>query len=178
MRSPSTRASTIGARRLTASARSISSTLNVDSWPDAGSARVGDEHVDVRALARQALHRVGVGEVDRQRARRRLGGQRLEDLGAPPGEHELGAGRAQAARDGVAEPTGRAGEQNAAALPGSRREDCHSGGEPVQEGIAAHRADLTGGEEPGRRARPRAPRRRVRVVVGHAEHRLAAPVAA
>jgi hypothetical protein len=37
MRSPMTRASTIGARRLIASARSISSTLKVDSWPVPGS---------------------------------------------------------------------------------------------------------------------------------------------
>ena len=77
-----------------------------------GQPRVGDERVDVGALVRQALDRLRVGEVDGQRARARLGGEWLEDLGAPPGEHELGAGRAQAPRDGMAQTARRAGEQD------------------------------------------------------------------
>ena len=49
----------------------------------AGQPGVGDEHVDAGALLGEALDGLGVGEVDRERARLGLGGQGLEDVRAP-----------------------------------------------------------------------------------------------
>ena len=94
----SARASTIGARRLTSSARSISSDVNVVEPPAGGQRRVGDEHVDRRRPRRAA-------RVDRRRSARshataraaELGRQRLEHVGAPPGQHAA-ARRAPPAR--------------------------------------------------------------------------------
>ena len=59
-----------------------------------------------------------------------------------------------------------------------RREHRHSRREAVQEGLAADRADLAGGEEPGRRARRRASSSStVGVVVGARRTAAPAPVA-
>ena len=56
-------------------------------------------------------------------------------------------------------------------------EDCHGGREAVQERVAADRADLAGGEEARRGRAGELLVEGVSVVVGRAEHRLAAAVA-
>ena len=107
----SSRARTIGARRLTASARSICSTVNSVSSPVPGSpALATSTSTGPRFLASRAP-RV-VGEVAPARPPR-LGGDELEDVGAPAGQDEQ-APPAQAPGDRVAEPTGRAGDEHAA----------------------------------------------------------------
>jgi hypothetical protein len=58
---------------------------------------VGHQHVDLRAFARQPQYCRGVGEVDRQRARLRLGGERSRTSARRPVRHELRARREQAA---------------------------------------------------------------------------------
>ena len=81
IRSPISRASTIGARRLTASARSISSTENDSTgrWPDRP-ALATRTSTPARSL-REALDGGAVGEVDRHGLRAGLGGERLEHVG-------------------------------------------------------------------------------------------------
>ena len=80
--------------------------------PAGRQARVGDEDIDVRVVARQALDRGQVGEIDRHGRRAGLGRERLEHLGTAAGEHQPRALGVQAARDRVAEPARRAGEQD------------------------------------------------------------------
>ena len=78
--SASRRAITIGARRLTASARSMSSTEKRRDVAAARQRRVGDQHVDVAGLGQQAVDVGRVGEVAGDGAPAGLGGERLEHV--------------------------------------------------------------------------------------------------
>ena len=84
----SSRASSIGARRLTSSARSICSTRERRrAAPLAGSAGVGDEHVDLAGLGQRAAPGAArSARSARERAAAELGRERLEHLGAAAGE--------------------------------------------------------------------------------------------
>ena len=114
MPAESARASTIGARRLTASAASSSSTLNELSRPLAGQRGVRDEHVGVADLGQQPRDLVRPREVAGDRAARQLGRQRLEHVGAAAGQHEPRARARRRARDRVPDAPGRPGEQDRA----------------------------------------------------------------
>ena len=83
--------------------------------PTPGSAGVGDQDVDLAGLADAGARPRPVAEVDGQRARVELGGERLEHVGAPPGEDQLGAAPVQRAGDRVADAAGGAGEQDGGA---------------------------------------------------------------
>ena len=81
--------STIGARRLTSSARSISSTEKDSSVPDAGSAALATRMSTSPASASEALDLGAVGQIDGERRARRARRERLEHLDAPSGEDQL-----------------------------------------------------------------------------------------
>ena len=84
--STSRRARAIGARRLTASARSISSCVNVVRRPLAGRAAFATKSVDRRGLVGQPVDRRRIAEVALQRPRAELRGERLEHVRAPAGQ--------------------------------------------------------------------------------------------
>jgi hypothetical protein len=77
-----------------------------------GQRGVGHEHVGVAGLVDQPVHLGGLGEVDGEHAGRQLGRQRLENLGPPTGEHERRATPGEGPRDGLAEPSGGAGDED------------------------------------------------------------------
>ncbi len=83
--------------------------------PGGGQGGVGDEDVDVAGVRREALDGGALAEVDRQRARAELGGERLEHVGAPSGQDQRGAACAQRPCDRVADAAGGAGEQHGGA---------------------------------------------------------------
>ena len=90
---------------------------NEFSRPLPGQPGVGDEHVDLARLGEQPRRRVGLGEVGDDRAPAELGRQRLEHVGAPPGQRQHARrARASAARDRLPEPAGRAGQQDPRAV--------------------------------------------------------------
>src|SRR5690242_3177285 len=73
--------------------------------------RVGDEEVDVAGFGEQALDLGGLLEVDRERARSQLVGERLEHVRAPPGQYELHAASVQRAGDRMPDASGRPCQQ-------------------------------------------------------------------
>ncbi len=164
--SASSRASWIGARRFTASARSISSGVNEVELAAGRQRRVGDEHVDVARLREQPGRRVRLDEVGRDRAAAELGRERLQRLGPPP-RQDHAARRARASARAAAPPiaAGRAGQAATVRPAAASREHGDRRGEAVHEVLAADRPDLAGGEEPRRRARRRARRSSARGVV-------------
>lgn len=60
-----------------------------------GQRGVGHQHVDLAGLLEEDFDRRGVAEVGGQRAPAHRGGQTLEHVGAPAGEHERGAARCE-----------------------------------------------------------------------------------
>ena len=95
-------ASTIGARRLTSSARSISCTRSDSSAPDAGSAALATRMSTSPASPTRRCDLGGLGEVDRQRAGAQLGGRaaRARRRGGPSGSASRRARRARARSPG------------------------------------------------------------------------------
>ena len=83
MPSTSSRARTIGARRLTSSARSICSTDEVWILPRRGRAALATRMSIAAGVRHQPLDRRAVAEVARDGAAARLGGERLEHVDAP-----------------------------------------------------------------------------------------------
>ena len=166
---------TIGARRLTSSARSICSTVKSSSCPLRRQRRVGDEDLDVAGLARRAARARRVGEVDGERAAAELGASGSSTSARRPVRTSC-APRAASAR-AIAWPmpplapvsrTVPAGDARVACRR-SRAEQRDGRREGVQEALAADRADLAGREEARRRRagellatarRRRGPRRR------------------
>ena len=97
-------ASTIGARRLTSSARSISCTEKSSSAPGRRQRGVGDEDVHLARLADAAASTSrALGQVDRERAAAELRGQRLEHVGAATRQDQLRAAPGERARDRLAD---------------------------------------------------------------------------
>ena len=88
-------ASTIGARRLTSSARSICSTLNESSVPEAGSAALATRMSTWPASAARRSTSARLGEVDGQRAGAQLRRERLEHVAAPTRQDQLCAASRQ-----------------------------------------------------------------------------------
>ena len=113
--STSSRASTIGARRLTASARSISLEREASSARRSPAApALDDEHVDVAGLRQQPLGRVGLDQVGDDRARRRARRPARSSTSARrPVSTTVAPARGQArARSAWPSPPRRAGEQD------------------------------------------------------------------
>ena len=105
-------ASSIGARRLTVSARSISSTENEFSRPLPGSAALATSTSTSPASSSSRARRVGQREVGLDRPPADLRRQRLEHLQPPPGQRQHRAARVQRPRDRLAEAAGRPGQQD------------------------------------------------------------------
>ena len=118
--SASRSARTIGARRLTASARSSVLDREAVERPLAGHAGVGDQHVDVAGLARSGGRpRRGSARSHGHRPRAELGRERLEHVRTTARQDEARAARGERPRDRVAEPAGGAGEEDRRARRGS-----------------------------------------------------------
>ena len=160
------RARIIGARRLTSSARSISSTVSESIAPLPGRPALatrtstGPASSTSRATAARSLRSHAT------RAPAGLGGERLEHLDAPPGEDQSAPRAHERAGDRLPQPAARARHERRPSpeihghtLQTGRQtrsrsrweasgEDGDRGREAVQERLAADRADLAGGEEP------------------------------
>ncbi len=142
-----------------------------------GHARVGHEDVGAGGLVRQALHRVGIGEVDGEHAAAGLRRQRLEHVGAPAGQDERRARAGETARDRVADATRRAGDEGRAAG------DVHPGNtatvavKPCRKLIPPTGPISPAAKKPAAGAPAELAVERGRVVVGRAEQPAPAPVA-
>ena len=68
-----------------------------------GYAGVGDQDVDLSGLLEEAIDLGGVAEIDGERARLELLGERLEHVGSPTGEDQLSAEVTQRPRDRLAQ---------------------------------------------------------------------------
>ena len=153
-------ASSIGARRLTVSARSISSAENECSPPLPGQPGVGDEHVDLarpRPAARDGAS--GSARSDTIARPPTSSASGVEHVHPPAGQQST----RRRARAAPARSPGRGRPSRPSAAPAHRRGSCehrHRGRKGMQEVAAADRADLARGEEPRRRgARQRVARR-------------------
>ena len=156
--SPSRRARIIGARRFTVSARSISSTEKEVEDAAGGQRGVGDEHVDLPASRTSASAAPGSAR-SATTARPPVSAASASSASARrPVSTSDAPARGERPRDRCAQPARRAGEQDASGRRGSRSrgEDGDRRGEPVQEVLAADRADLARREEArgGRAAEP------------------------
>ena len=113
----SSRARTIGARRLMSSIRSMSSGRQVGQQAAGGQGRVGDQHIHVRR------HRLGGQAVDLGADRQIAHGRPGTEVGGEPpqlrftaaGDDQLNAPRRQRAGDCVADPASGARHQRGAA---------------------------------------------------------------
>ena len=112
MAGASARASMIGAWRLTCSARSICSGVYSSSGPLAGSAALATSTSIERRLGDQALDRLRLPEVARQRAASDLGRQRLEHVGPAAGQHQIGPTVRERAGNRVPDPARGAGQEH------------------------------------------------------------------
>ena len=81
-------ASTIGARKFTSSARSISFDGEGIERARRRKRGIGDQDVDLARLSGQAGDVVGLGEVDGQRPRTELGGEFIEQVAASAGDDQ------------------------------------------------------------------------------------------
>ncbi len=83
-----------------------------DSRRPVGDPGVGQQHVRAGRLLGQARERAAVAEIDRERARAELAGERLEQLRPAAREDELRAGLAEGPREGLPDAAGGAREQH------------------------------------------------------------------
>ena len=104
--------SAIGARRLTARARSISCDRERVECSGGRQRRVGDHDVDVAGLGDETVDLAGLDQVDSQRACTELLRQWLEYVGAAAGEDQVAAVGGNGACDRVTDATGCACEKN------------------------------------------------------------------
>src|SRR5215211_5291803 len=179
--SASRRASTIGARRFTASARSMSSTENDVMWPLPGraafatSTSISPASASSRSTSAAAERSAAIARPPVSAASgSSTSARRPVTIGTAP---RAASARAIAVPRPPVAPVTRAVRPRSSMWRASLREDRDGRGEAVQEVLAADRADLAGGEEPGRRRVEQGLRQRVGVVVGVGEHVAPAPVA-